>query len=99
MARYIDADALTEKIKNHAKNVKSGSRYSDDIYELAHEHIVELVGMQPTAYDPDAVVEQLEEESDYEPIDYDYCDVACTDEQHFIATDKAIEIVRRGGAE
>lgn len=61
MSRYIDADALIERIKVHAKNVKSGSRYSDDIYELAHEHIVELVEMQPTAYDPDAVVKQLED--------------------------------------
>lgn len=63
--------------------------------EALHEYISNM----PAAYDPDAVVEQLEEESDYEPIDYDYCDVACTDEQHFIATDKAIEIVRKGGAE
>lgn len=61
--------------------------------------VKKCVSELPTAYDMDAVVEQLEEESDYEPIDYDYCDVACTDEQHFIATDKAIEIVRKGGAE
>lgn len=43
----------------------------------------------------DKLIGRLEEESDYEPIDYDCCDISCTDEQHFIATDKAIEIVNQ----
>lgn len=45
------------------------------------------------------IIKKLEEESDYEPIDYDYGDVACSGEQYFIATDKAIEIVKQAAAE
>lgn len=39
------------------------------------------------------LIDRLEEESDYEPIDYDYCDMSCSDEEHFISTHKAIQIV------
>ena len=39
------------------------------------------------------LIGRLEEERDYEPIDYDYCDMSCTGEEHFISTHKAIEIV------
>lgn len=60
--------------------------------------LMEYFDKQPTAYDVEKVVAELEEESDYEPIDYDYCDISCTGEEHFIVTDKAINIVRKGGA-
>lgn len=90
--RLIDADALCKKIRDEY----DGYMLDEGCCPIEFENMVDD---QPTAYNVDAVVEQLEEESDYEPIDYDYCDVACTDEQHFIATDKAIEIVRKGGAE
>ena len=39
------------------------------------------------------LIDRLEEESDYKPIDYDYCDMSCSDEEHFISTHKAIQIV------
>ena len=41
------------------------------------------------------IIEKLKTVSDYEPIEYDYDDVACVDEQRFIATDDAIEIVKQ----
>lgn len=41
------------------------------------------------------LIGRLEEESDYEPIDYDYCDMSCSDEEHFISTHKAIKIVNQ----
>ena len=41
------------------------------------------------------LIGRLEEESDYEPIDYDYCDMCCSDEEHFISTHKAKEIVNQ----
>lgn len=46
----------------------------------------------------DRIVEQLEENADYEPVDFDCGDVACTAIDYFIALDTAIEIVK-GGAE
>lgn len=61
------------------------------------EMFIKAFDESKTAYDVDKVVEKLEEESDYEPIDYDYCDMSCSDEEHFIATDKAIDIVRKWG--
>lgn len=43
----------------------------------------------------DKLIGRLEEESDYEPIDYDYCDMSCSGEEHFISTHKAISIVNQ----
>lgn len=41
------------------------------------------------------IIERLKTLSDYEPIEYDCNDTACVDEQRFIATDDAIEIVKQ----
>ena len=41
------------------------------------------------------IIEKLETVSDYEPIEYDCNDTACVDEQRFISTDDAIEIVKQ----
>ena len=40
------------------------------------------------------IMKRLEEESDYEPIEYDCDDTGCVDEQKFIATDEAKKIVQ-----
>lgn len=91
MGRLIDADAFEKFIKEKYKDGESTDDIKDQmLFDLSY---------QPTAYEIEKVVAALKKESDYEPIDYDYCDVACTDEQYFIATDKAIDIVRKGGVE
>jgi hypothetical protein len=60
---------------------------------------IQLIKETETAYDVEKVVAELENESDYEPIDYDWGDLSCSAEEHFIATDKATYIVRKGGVE
>ena len=47
----------------------------------------------------DRIVKQLKEKADYEPIDYDDGGYGCTADDHFIALDTAIEIVKNGGKE
>ena len=63
MGRLIDADALIAQIWEKHKKVEE----SYDLYLCVDElkevlcGIVSLVDEQPTAYDPDKVVEQLED--------------------------------------
>lgn len=93
MGRLIDADKLKHVIH---------CAYSDDL------EILEKIDEQPTAFDVDKVVEQIESIKEKEQ-------GACTDEQcgfcdYFndcqdgdmcdkLALDKAIEIVKEGGTE
>ena len=84
MGRLIDADYLIERIKVHNELIGE----SNEAYHLAHEHIIELVEMQPTAYDPDAVVGQLEELPIHD------CEGHWGE---YIDKDNVIEIVKRGG--
>ena len=88
--RLIDADALIEAIN------KSTCHFAEELWKRV---VCDVISNQPTAYSIEKVVAELEEESDYEPIDYDYCDMSCSDEEHFIATNKAIKIVRKVGVE
>ena len=88
--RLIDADELIEMIKDHNKKcsaVLSGA--VKEIYEIAHEHIINLVEIQPTAYDVENVVEKLEEQS----FGYYLTDGEAVD------LEDAIECVRNGGKE
>lgn len=62
--RLIDADALIERIKIHKKNVMNGSDMTNVFYGLAHDHIMDVIEIQPTAYDVDAVVARLKEKQD-----------------------------------
>ena len=90
MGRLVDADKLVKLLK--ANTMSNGTLINTNT-------MLAVVEKMPTAYDVEKVVAELEEESDYEPIDYDYCDMSCSGEEYFIATDKAIDIVRKGGVE
>ena len=54
MSRLIDADALIER-----------KFILHDMEELTHEEFEKLVNEQPTAFDTEKVVEQLEEKTDF----------------------------------
>lgn len=93
--RLIDADALKKQIH---------CAYSDDL------EILEKIDAQPTAYDPDKVVEQLEKLKKAEQDRPDDCDEdGCGDGEQiyddgrsqgrYEAFSKAIEIVKGGGVE
>ena len=48
MGRLIDADSLKEKLKNYEMDI------------VAKATIMKVIDWQPTAYDPEEVVKQLE---------------------------------------
>lgn len=43
----IDEKRLIGMIQRHAENVACGNKHTDHIYKLAHEHIIDLVGIVP----------------------------------------------------
>lgn len=82
--RLIDADAL--------KSLIAGMAISNNYPANKANALCELFDAQPTAYDPDKVVEQLEElRKECEDPLQDY------DPNYFI--DKAIKIVKGGGVD
>ena len=61
MGRLIDADVLIAQIWEKQKKVEESYDLCVDELKEVFCGIVALVDEQPTAYDPDKVVEQLEE--------------------------------------
>lgn len=86
MARYIDADALIEKMTEEYKKHYAGTGKGYD-FTIA----MEMVRNQPTAYDVDAVIAELEENSNVKLgyVGYTYS----------IGLGAAKEIVKRGGVQ
>ena len=87
--RLIDADTLTEQFEQLKREESLAGMFA--------EEMVKMVEAQPTAYDLDKVVEDLEELRDGN-YDFDCCpykdtNVSC-DKCHMI---RAIDVVRRGG--
>lgn len=85
--RLIDADALVKRLeKSHEYHAKTSRE------EVLLFRDIRIINEQPTAYDLDKVVEQLEElRKECEDPLQEY------DPNYFI--DKAIEIVKGGGVE
>ena len=82
MRRLIDADAFLQNLINC------------DIGRKSFEKVIEAVKKQPTAYDPDKVVEQLEDRSE----EYN-SGVRLHGKPEEMLTDDAIEIVKGGGVD
>lgn len=87
--RLINANKLLEQFE--------GLKGEESLASMFAEEMVKMVEAQPTAYDLDKVVEELEELRDGN-YDFDCCpykdtNVSC-DKCHMI---RAIDVVRRGG--
>lgn len=89
--RLIDADALKNTLLKYN-------------YTTAHNQIFRYIDEQPTAYDVDKVVEQLEEERELSYSDFDrYVDEvsSCLDAEYddffHRGLERALEIVKGGG--
>lgn len=85
----IDADALKEYCMCTSKS-------DDDFRRVSLATLASVIDAQPTTYDMDKVVEQLEDYGNeemyyYKNTPYEKCIEECVH--------KAIEIVKRGGAE
>lgn len=83
--RLINADAFLQNLINC------------DIGRKNFEKVIEAVKKQPTAYDPDKVVQQLEDRKSLmlETLKISEADI---DRGRIYGMDKAIEIVKGGGA-
>lgn len=92
--RLIDPDKLYGDLANNLSSIMGDGSDGEaiDIYVTIGDIIHDTFNAQPTVYDPDKVVEQLEElRKECEDPLQEY------DPNYFI--DKAIEIVKGGGVE
>lgn len=92
--RLIDADELYEDLANNLSSIMGDGSDGEaiDTYVTIGDIIHDTFNAQPTAYDQDKIVEQLEElRKECEDPLQEY------DPNYFI--DKAIEIVKGGGVE
>lgn len=94
--RLIDADKLIE----HFEKVK---KESASLVDMAHIlGFQSVIDAQPTAYDPDKVVKQLEKLKSLVPVNRVLDDIVNDKPKELgmlIAYEKAIEIVKGGGVE
>lgn len=108
--RLIDADELIEQIWEKHKKTEEPYDFCVDELKEVFCGIVALVDEQPTAYDPDKVVTQLEELRKAEQDRPDDCNEdGCGDGEQiyddgrsqgrFEAFGKAIQIVKGGGVD
>ena len=84
--RLIDADALIEHLREY-KTVY-GVPMTDSDKQVVHCIIGHIKNLEPTAYDVEAVVAELEKES------YTTTDIVCGGRFEAIRLSTAIEIVR-----
>ncbi len=89
MGRLIDADALIETMK------KTEEEYEDAMTRPSWWTAYSVISEQPTAYDVEKVVEELEENCDIYSVKYYQEDM----EVKAVPIDDAIDIAKRGGVE
>lgn len=91
MGRLIDADALKNEIADQMKSVQTDTSWATYMTAFVVEAMVHLINRQPTAYDIEKVVAELEEEKEVVK-EYDKY-------YHAVRIENAIDIVKRGGVE
>ncbi len=108
--RLIDAEALTDEIKENKKILQKGLGKDAEFAYISADSVLKTIYNQPTAYDPDKVVEQLEKLKKAEQDRPDDCDEdGCGDGEQiyddgrsqgrYEAFGKAIQIVKGGGVD
>lgn len=96
MSRLIDAEALIEVLQTKPEYLIKTPQGFEAIVDLIgnhHKKVIEVIEQQPTAYDVDKVVEELEKGA------YTTTDTVCGGLFEAIRLSSAIEIVRKGGVE
>ena len=97
MGRLIDADKLLEETRRDRDYARKNG-FLDMYYE--RQVLIDRIKAQPTAYDPEKVVEQLEELKSLVPVNRILDDIVNEKPMELgmlIAYRKAIEIVKEGG--
>lgn len=99
MGRLIDADKLLETLQDlepHCEN----KDYEHGMLSTMNYYMPRIINDEPTAYDPEKVVEQLEELKSLVPVNRILDDIVNEKPKELgmlIAYRKAIEIVKAGG--
>ena len=99
MGRLIDADKLLETLQDlepHCEN----KDYEYGMLNTMRYYMLKIINDEPTAYDVDKVVEQLEELKSLVPVNRILDDIVNEKPKELgmlIAYRKAIEIVKAGG--
>lgn len=99
MGRLIDEGELIKVLKERATNEAICGYMT--AYDVTNS-IIDEVNEQPTAYDPDRIVEQLEELKSLVPVNRILEDIVNEKPKELgmlIAYGKAIEIVKGGGVD
>ena len=93
--RLIDADELYEDLANNLSSIMGDGSDGEaiDTYVTIGDIIHDTFNAQPTAYDPDKVVEQLEDRSTLSR------PVGWTKSYEIITLKDAVEIVKGGGVD
>ena len=97
MGRLIDADKLLEETRRDRDYARKNG-FLDMYYE--RQVLIDRIKAQPTAYDPEKVVEQLEELKNLVPVNRILDDIVNEKPKELgmlIAYKKAIEVVKGGG--
>ena len=95
MSRLIDADKLIEDIELmqiFIKGLRSGKSFLADMLERYIEEVKKTINKQPTAYNVDKVVEQLDDCQSYYVGRSNSIYKKCT-----VELEKVLEIVEVGG--
>lgn len=99
MGRLIDADKLLETLQDlepHCEN----KDYENGMFSTMRYYMPKIINDEPTVFDVDKVVEQLEELKSLVPINRILDDIVNEKPKELgmlIAYSKAIEIVKGGG--
>lgn len=102
MGRLIDADKLYDDLADKLKWLMG---YGDDVYLSVGDNIRCAIAEQPTAYDPDKVVAQLEKkiQTHKHVIEYEKKNGTITEEfqqrKAVEVLEGAIDIVKAGGVD
>lgn len=102
--RPIDADKLLKCVEASMLNNTHRNGNAALCHVSEHRHFIEMIVEQPTAFDVENIIKQLEEERDSSYEDYENyaekhdMDVEC-DDLFCRGLDRAIEIVKRGGVD
>lgn len=102
MGRLIEADKLYEDLANNLSFIMGDGSDGEaiDTYATIGDVIHDTFNAQPTAYDPEKVVKQLEELKSLVPVNRVLDDIVNDKPKELgmlIAYEKAIEIVKGGG--
>lgn len=100
----IDPDKLYEDLANNLSSIMGDGSDGEaiDTYVTIGDIIHDTFNAQPTAYDPDKVVEQLEKLKSLVPVNRVLDDIVNDKPKELgmlIAYEKAIEIVKGGGVD